>query len=70
MPSGTSAGVAPSEAGVDVLDHQLASQERLGANEQLQVIEVETAQSLACEKAVVAIRHRLLSFGELSLPTT
>jgi aminoglycoside phosphotransferase family enzyme/predicted kinase len=63
------ARVDPSDAGVNVLDHQLTSQERLGAEEQLQVIEVETAQSLACEKAVVAIRDRLSS-AELSPPPT
>jgi len=53
---------------VNVLGHQLTSQERLGADEQLQVIEVEATQSLACEKAVMAIRDRLSSAG-VSLPT-
>jgi uncharacterized protein len=55
------ARVGPSDADVNVLGHQLTSQEQLGADEQLQVIEVETTQSSACEKAVVAIRDRLSS---------
>jgi uncharacterized protein len=61
-------GVGPSDAGLDILEHQLRSQERLGADEQLRAIEVETAQSFACEKAAVAIRDALSS-AKLSLPT-
>jgi uncharacterized protein len=61
--------VGPSDADVNVLGHQLTSQERLGADEQSQVIEVDTTQSLACEKAVMAIHDRL-SFAGSGLPTT
>jgi predicted kinase len=57
------ARVGPSDAGVYVLGHQLTSQERPGSDEQLHMIEVQTTQSLACEKAVVAIRNRLSSPG-------
>jgi aminoglycoside phosphotransferase family enzyme/predicted kinase len=63
------ARVGPSDAGLDVLEHQLKSQERLDADEQFRAIEVETTQPLACEKAVVAISDRLSS-ARLSLPTT
>jgi hypothetical protein len=62
-------GIGPSDAGLNILEHQLRSQERLGADEQLHVIEVETAQPLACEKAAVEIRDRLSS-AIASLPTT
>jgi aminoglycoside phosphotransferase family enzyme/predicted kinase len=63
------ARVGPSDAGVEVLEHQLKSQEQLDAGEQMQAIEVETAQSSACEQAVAAIRDRMVS-ARLSLPTT
>lgn len=65
----TGAGVDPSDAGLDVLEHQLRSQEHLGADERSQAIEVDTMQSLACEKGALAIRD-LLSSVKLSLPTT
>jgi hypothetical protein len=65
----TGSGIGPSDADLDILEHQLRNQEYLGAEEQLQVIDVETAQPLACEKAAVAIRDRLAS-ARLSSSTT
>jgi uncharacterized protein len=53
--------VGPSDADVDVLEHQLKSRERLDSEERVQAIEVETAQPLVCEKVAVAIRDRLSS---------
>jgi aminoglycoside phosphotransferase family enzyme/predicted kinase len=51
--------VDPSEADVAVLDRQLQSLEPLSAGERGHVIEVDTSQARAYEKALTAIQNRL-----------
>lgn len=50
-----SEGLDPSEATTEVLDHQLRTQEPLSADEQRTTILVDTADPLACARAVAAV---------------
>jgi uncharacterized protein len=58
-------GVDPSDAGVEVLERQLQNREPLSADEQSNVITVDTTEPQACRKAFAAIQDRLAS---MSLP--